>query len=120
MILVDTSVWVDHFRSGDVALQKLLQAGQVATHPFVVGELACGNLKNRSKVLDLLQSLSSVEVATNHEALFFIEKHNLEGKGKGFIDVHLLAASFLSHVTLWTKDIRLGEIAKVLGVKAHP
>ena len=93
MILVDTSVWIDHFRSNDPALVSALTAGFVSTHPFVIGELACGSLKNRGELIALLQQLPSAPVATNAEALAFIEGRSLMGRGIGYVDVHLLASA---------------------------
>jgi len=112
MILVDTSIWVDHFRKSDAQLRAALEAGQVLTHPFVIGELACGNLKNRAQVLALLRQLPSTPVATDNEALGFIERHFLMGRGVGYVDIHLLAAVALAPGTrLWTRDKRLAAIA---------
>ena len=112
MILVDTSVWVDHLRVGNAKLADALRAGQVATHPFVIGELACGNLKSREAVLSLLRALPVVSVADEDEALFFIEQNALMGRGIGYIDAHLLAATAIAAPTrLWTHDKRLGVIA---------
>ena len=117
MVLVDTSVWVDHLRRGVVGLDTPLSEGQVLCHPFVVGELACGNIKNRLEILSLLQTLPSVRTAEEDEVLQVIEKNRLMGKGLGYIDVHLLASSLLSHVPLWTFDKRLGDAAAVLGIR---
>ena len=116
MLLVDTSVWVDHFRQGIPLLADLLSAGEVATHPFVVGELACGNLKNRSEILTLLASLPSVKTATHPEALHLVDARSLSGAGIGWIDVHLLSAALLNRVPLWTRDRRLHAAAKALGI----
>ena len=91
MILVDTSVWVDHLRRGDPGLVDLLERSVVAMHPFVVGEIACGNLRDRESILELLQDLPSAEVADTGEVLQFIARHALHGKGIGYVDVHLLA-----------------------------
>ena len=90
MILVDSSVWVAHLRTNESALVELLNTGRVLSHPFVIGELACGNLKNRKAVLSLLQDLPAAPVATAEEALFFIESHGLMGRGIGPVDTHLL------------------------------
>ncbi len=112
MILVDTSVWVDHLRRGDAALAAALDASVVAIHPFVIGELACGLLKSRGPLLGLLKSLSRLAAATDEEVLEFIERHRLMGRGLGYIDVHLLAATVLqADVRLWTRDKRLKLVA---------
>ena len=110
MILVDTSVWVDHLRRGDAALADALQQGQVAMHPFVVGELACGSLRDRAELLGLLQALPALTVATYEEVLHFIEAHALMGRGLGYVDVHLLAAARLADTLLWTRDKRLASM----------
>jgi len=116
MLLVDTSVWVDHFRQGIPLLDDLLNAGEVATHPFVIGELACGNLKNRSEILALLSSLPSVKVANHPEAMHLVDAQSLSGTGIGWIDVHLLSAALLNRMPLWTRDRKLHAAAKVLGI----
>jgi hypothetical protein len=117
MILVDTSVWVEHFRTGDIGLDALLNDGQVVCHPFIVGELACGNLKNRAQILSLLDTLPKAHLAEHKEVMHLIEKDNLMGKGLGYIDMHLLTSAMLSHVPLWTLDKRLMNIASTLKVK---
>ena len=94
MILVDTSVWSDHLRQGDRQLAAALEAGQVRVHPFVVGELACGNLRARAEVLGLLQALPSILVATDKKVLFFMDAQNLMGRGIGYVDVHLNRPGF--------------------------
>lgn len=115
MILADTSVWVEHLRKGNPALVEGLQAGRVLTHPFVIGELACGNLRNRREVLDLLGRLPSAPAASHAEALNFLERRRLMGRGIGFVDVHLLASAALAAPTrLWTLDKRLAAIAREL------
>jgi predicted nucleic acid-binding protein len=112
VILVDTSVWVDHLRVGTPPLSAALEQGSVLTHPFVLGELACGNLKNRGEVLGLLGDLPKAPLATDLEALEFIERRALMGRGIGYIDVHLLASVALSGIaTLWTHDRRLAAVA---------
>ncbi|MBI2994823.1 MAG: type II toxin-antitoxin system VapC family toxin [Gammaproteobacteria bacterium] len=112
MILVDTSVWVDHLRTGAPSLSAALDQGQVLTHPFVIGELACGNLKNRREVLRLLGEIPAAPVATDTEALDFIERRALMGQGLGHIDIHLLASVVLAGTArLWTRDKRLGAAA---------
>ncbi len=112
MILVDTSVWVDHLRDGTPALAAVLEQGRVLTHPFVLGELACGNLKNRGEVLQLLGELPAAPMATDPEALDFIERRALMGRGIGYVDVHLLASVALAGTAqLWTRDKRLAAVA---------
>lgn len=112
MILVDTSVWIDHLRVGDAELVTLLNNSRVLMHPFVLGELACGNLRNRNEVLALLKDLPRVAIATDDEVLCFIERHTLMGRGIGYGDAHLLAAVILSGATrLWTRDKRLQAVA---------
>ncbi|MDA8163796.1 MAG: type II toxin-antitoxin system VapC family toxin [Desulfobacteraceae bacterium] len=121
MILVDTSVWIDHLRAGDDGLAALLAGNRVLTHPFVIGELACGNLRNRGEVLGLARKLPRVVAATDEEVLFFIERHELMGRGIGYIDAHLLAAVTLAGSTrLWTRDKRLYEIGASLGLVHVP
>ena len=115
MILVDSSVWIDHLRAGEPTLVELLNSNNVLAHPFVVGELACGNLKNRKMLLSLLQDLPTIQVATDDEVLFFVERHNLMGKGIGYVDAHLLAAVMLEGTArLWTRDKRLGSVAETM------
>lgn len=115
MILVDTSVWVEHLRRGAPALATALEQGTVLTHPFVLGELACGNLKNRAEVLRLLGELPAAPMATDAEALDFIERRALMGRGIGYIDVHLLASVTLTgSARLWTRDKRLAAVAEDL------
>jgi hypothetical protein len=117
MILVDTSVWIDHFRAGDESLAALLDAGMVVTHPFVLGELALGNLRRREIVMEALSGLPCASPATDEEVLRFIDRHRLFGRGVGYVDVHLLAAARLSAGTsLWTKDKRLEGVAAELGL----
>ena len=112
MILVDTSVWVDHLRRREPALAVALDAGQVLMHPFILGELACGNLKRRAQVLALMGDLPQAPVATEMEALDFIDRRRLMGRGIGYIDVHLLASVVLTGTArLWTRDKRLATVA---------
>ena len=116
MILVDTSVWVDHLRRSDAQLAALLERGSVVMHPFVVGEIACGSLARRSTTLELLQELPAAAVAEHHELLGFVERHRLHGKGIGYVDVHLLMSTALTHgAKLWTRDQRLRTAAADLG-----
>ena len=116
MMLVDTSVWVDHLRRGDDELAAALLAGQVLVHPWVSGELACGTLQNRGQFLDLLRLLPMPPVAGEDEVLFFIERFALMGRGIGYVDVHLLASARLAGVRLWTRDKRLAVVANALGM----
>lgn len=120
MVLVDTSIWVSHFREGNAGLADLLNNGEVACHPFIVGELACGNLKNRTTILSLLESLPATIVAEHEEVLVFIESNRLMGKGLGYVDVHLIASALLTRVSIWTLDKRLEQVADVFHLKHQP
>lgn len=111
MILVDTSVWVEHLRRDSARLRGLLLDGQVLAHPFVLGELACGWLEPREEILTLLRQLPQAERAEDEEVLRFIERHRLYGRGLGWVDVHLLASALLSGAVLWTQDRRLARAA---------
>lgn len=115
MILVDTSVWIDHLRSGEPALVEALEGGRVLMHPFVLGELACGNLEQRDEVLRLLEDLPAAPRATDPEVLGLIERRALMGRGIGYIDVHLLASTALTgDARMWTRDGRLAAAAAEL------
>jgi len=114
MVLVDTSVWVAHLREGNIGLEALLNDGFAVCHPFIIGELACGNLKNRAVILSLLQTLPAATQAEHEDVMLFIEKNHLMGKGLGYIDMHLLVSAVLSNISLWTLDKRLTEIAVLL------
>ena len=118
MVLVDTSVWIDHLRSGNAKLAQLLNDGDAAIHPFIIGELACGNLKNRKEIISLLHALPHLDKAEDDEVLFFIEKHKLNGLGIGLIDIHLLASCKLEKTRLLTKDKRLQMAADQLDLSA--
>src|SRR5271154_7545202 len=119
MILADTSVWVDHLRKGDSVLEGLLDHGQVLTHPFVIGELALGFLRQRKIVMNALQNLLPATVATEDEVLGMIDNWALHGRGIGYMDAHLLAAVALTPGTvLWTRDKRLRTEAGRLGIDA--
>ncbi len=120
MILVDTSVWINHFRKGNQTLVQLLNSGAVICHPFIIGELACGNLKNRDEILSLLNNLPKAKKATHEEILQFIEQKHLMGKGLGYIDVHLSASALLTGALLWTEDKKLNEANEILGVRYDP
>ena len=116
MILVDTSVWIDHLRSGDKQLEHLLDAGIALTHPFVIGEIALGSLRKREEILSALSGMPKATVATGAEALEFIERHALFGRGIGYVEVHLLASARLTGAALWARDKRLHGIAAGLGL----
>lgn len=117
MILVDTSIWIDHLRAGNTKLAGLLTDGTVLTHPFVIGELALGDFRQRRAVLADLSDLPEVVVASDTEVLGFIDRHALFGRGVGYVDVHLLAAARLtSGARLWTSDRRLHVVADALGL----
>jgi predicted nucleic acid-binding protein len=115
VILVDTSVWIDHLRSGNSRLAALLEGAEVLSHPFVLGELACGTMRRRSEILTLLGYLPKAPRADEDEALAFVEAHRLHGIGLGWIDVHLLASARLAGAPLWTRDRRLSAAATRLG-----
>jgi predicted nucleic acid-binding protein len=121
MIVVDTSVWIRHFRHTDAGLVGALEADQVLMHPFVIGELACGNLHARGEVLELLARLPEAPKATDDEVLGFIESRSLSGRGIGLIDVHLLASTVLhGSGRLWTRDRSLTIVAGSLHVLYRP
>jgi predicted nucleic acid-binding protein len=114
MVLVDTSVWVSHFRKGERRLEMLLEEAEVLIHPFIIGELACGNIKNRREILSLLHALPIITAVSQEEILYFIEQKALVGSGMSFIDVHLLAAAQLKGVPIWTFDNTLDRTAAKL------
>lgn len=117
MILVDTSVWIDHLRASNATLVDLLESAEVATHPLVIGELAVGSIRRRADFLDLLGQLPSMPVANSAEVLTFIDARTLYGQGLGIVDVHLLAsATLLPGSTIWTRDSRLLSAATALGL----
>ena len=117
MILIDTPVWINHWRSEVPHLLDLLDGEQVLMHPMVVGELACGNLRDRSQVLEFLSDLPEVTIAFAEEARVFIEQHQLMGRGIGYVDVNLLASTALHEsARLWTVDLRLRDAAVELGI----
>ena len=117
MIVVDTSVWVDHLRTGDAALAAQLEAGTVMIHPHVLGELACGNLRDRARVIAALRELTQAHLSPEDEALAFIESNGLMGRGIGYIDVRLLASASNQGALLWTRDRKLAEVAQELGIR---
>jgi predicted nucleic acid-binding protein len=116
VVIVDTSIWITHLRQGSRHLSQLLLDAQVGCHPFIVGELACGNIKNRVEFLSLLQSLPMAPSVSLDELLYFIDRHSLMGMGIGFVDAHLLASARLSRTHLWTSDKKLKSAAAKLEV----
>ncbi len=118
MILVDTSVWVNHLRKGNMRLGELLNNGEVVCHPFIIGELACGNLRNREEILGLLAALPGADVAGHDEVLHLISEHKLHGTGLGWVDAHLLTSALLTGCRVWTNDKSLDSAAEALKAKA--
>ena len=119
-LLADTSIWIDHLRSGDDALGRLLLQGCIVGHPMVTGEIALGSLANRPIVLPLLQRLPQAVRASDDEVIALIERRKLFSLGLGFVDAHLLAATLLTPDTLlWTRDRRLGDAAAAIGIAAR-
>lgn len=116
MVLVDTSIWIDHLRNNNRTLSALLLNGSVLMHEFVLGELACGNIKNRKEILLLLQSIPQVPKITIEEYLTFTYSKQLFGKGLGFVDINLLASARLSDTKIWTLDKGLKEAATNQGI----
>ena len=116
MILVDTSVWIDHLHHSDEDLKELLLSNQVCIHPFILGELSCGHISNRKEVLSLLRTLRSIDLVMDEEVYILIEDRKLFGKGLGFIDMHLLASAMINHVPIWTRDNSLLRVAGTLGI----
>lgn len=121
MILVDTSVWIEYLRSGDESLVTLLNGSRVMMHPFILGDLACGNLSQRAELLALFKDLRQATVARDDEVLFFIDRHALMGRSIGYMDAHLLASVSLDEgARLWTRDKRLHALAEVLKMAYAP
>jgi predicted nucleic acid-binding protein len=116
MVLVDTSVWVSYLRHGNSKLQEMLQDGKVAIHPFIIGELTCGNISNRIEIISLMQSLPMLDVVEHEELLLFIEHNKMMGTGLGFVDVHLMAAVMLAGIPLWTQDKKLKQACYRLSI----
>lgn len=116
MILVDTSVWIDHFRHGSRELEALLNDGLVLTHPFIIGELASGTLPSRRQTLTDLAKLPSVNVTLHEDVMHFVEKRALCGRGISWIDCHLLASALLASSNIWTFDLRLKRAAESVGL----
>lgn len=120
MTLVDSSVWIDHWRRGNAQLAAALDGGLVAAHPFVIGELACGNMPRRATTLRLLDALPKVPAARHDEVMRLVEAAGLSGSGLGWVDAHLLAAARMSGTALWTLDRTLRRVAERLGVFETP
>ena len=120
MILADTSVWIDHFRKANPQLQDLLIASRVIIHPFIIGELACGNLKNRKQILEDLGTLPQAALATYEEVIHIIETNRLWGEGIGWTDAHLTASALLSNCFFWTLDTALQRAAAKAGARLSP
>jgi predicted nucleic acid-binding protein len=118
MILVDTSVWIEHFRTGSDRLKSLLLDEQILCHPFIVGELACGNLRKRSEILSMLNALPKAESVEHEEVFGFVEARRLYGRGIGWVDAHLLASTLLTGCSIWTFDKPLRRVAAALHVLA--
>ena len=116
MVLVDTSVWIAHFRQASPVLVRLLEEGRVATHLYVIGELACGHLHNRDEIIRLLTTLHPCDVASHDEVLALIDRWKLMGTGLGYVDVHLLASALIGRTRLWTLDRRLKHAALRLDI----
>jgi len=116
VVLVDTSVWVVHLREGNAQLEALLNEGKVICHPFIIGEIACGTMRNRVQILSLFQSLPMAETAEHSEVMQFIENYRLMGKGLGYVDIHLLASAVLTGAPLWTLDKKLQQASGKLRV----
>lgn len=116
MILVDTSIWIDHGRRRHDRLAEWLTEGLVLGHPFVQGELACGQMARRGEVLSLLEQLPPAALVPHRDMLQFVDRHRLMGQGLGWIDLHLLASALVSHAMLATRDARLARAASALRV----
>ena len=116
MVIVDTSIWVNHLRKGSPHLEELLLNAKAVCHPFIIGELACGNIKNRNEFLSLIETLPMAPTIDPDEFLYFIEKNRLMGKGVGFVDIHLLASACLSEIPLWTSDKKLKSVSIELNI----
>jgi predicted nucleic acid-binding protein len=114
MVLVDTSIWVSHFRTTRSDLAELLNNGDIVCHPFIIGELACGNLKDRTNILSLLEALPQAFMVEHDEVLSSIDSYKIMGKGLGYIDVHLLASALLTGIPLWIIDRKLDRVAEAL------
>ena len=118
MILVDTSVWIDHFRRGNQLLKSTLEEGLVFCHPFIIGELACGNLGNRDEILRMMRELPQARTAENSEVMYFINDYKLYGSGLGWVDMNIIASSMLTQCRLWTLDNKLKRVALKLKISS--
>jgi len=116
-ILVDTSVWIKHLRESDKNLIELLEQGLVACHPFIIGELACGGIKNRNEIISLLNDLPSTDILDHQDIMEFIEYRKIMNKGIGYVDVHLLASALVSETPLWTLDKALRKVSNQLSIE---
>lgn len=116
MVLVDTSVWVSHLRHGNPKLQEMLQESQVVSHPFIIGELACGNISNRTEIISLIQSLPMLDVIEHEELLLFIEHNRMMGTGLGLVDIYLMASAILAGIPLWTQDKKFKRTCSRLSI----
>jgi predicted nucleic acid-binding protein len=119
VILVDTSVWIAHLSSSRTSLDRLLDESRVACHPFVIGEIACGTLRQRDEILRSLATLPGLDIASHDEAMHLLRLRRLGGSGLGWVDVHLLASARLSHTPIWSLDKRLDQAARELGLAAE-
>jgi predicted nucleic acid-binding protein len=117
MIIVDTSIWVDHLSKGCSELELLLNDNKVIVHPYVIGELACGNIRNRKLILSYLTALPSVPVITSSEYFMFIDSNKLTGQGLGFVDIHILGSAFLVGLKVYTRDKALLHASEKLGIR---
>ena len=121
MILADTSIWIDHLRGGDAVMTGQLERGSIAMHPFLLGEIALGSLKSRAELLQLLEALPRTLVASDAEVMHMVDERALFGRGLGWVDVHLLAATLLTPgLRLWTRDRRLHAVAEEIGLTSSP
>jgi predicted nucleic acid-binding protein len=116
MVLVDTSIWIDHFRNSDLKLEYLLNDGKAFTHTLVIGEIACGNFKNRKLILSLMNALPSISEISREEYFIFLEQHKMYGLGLGFIDINLLASAVLANCELYTRDKALRSAAEKFNI----
>jgi predicted nucleic acid-binding protein len=119
MILVDTSVWVDHLRRRHATLARYLERGEVVCHPFVIGEISLGSLRQRDEVLGLLRELPMASVASHDEVMALVEQRALAGQGIGWVDVHLIASALVDGVRLWTLDRRLAAVARAVDASSE-